>query len=223
MGRRQLTYSIVFVHGYETRAGSASIAMLQDGHAAFHRQRADGRAPKLDGVTSASCCSVFSMIASTMSLAVTREPPCRQPNQHVLGLPSRVCVSHHVLHLAGANAMCQRTKGTVGGGVAVSTRPRSCRAGWRRSQGQSHVRCPGAWTGRGNNRRANSLDVGISVSTLLLAGGISDAVVAPQPVVGVLWSAVATMELTRQTFAAGLAQALKGLGTGDFRAPWRSM
>ena len=55
-----------------------------------------------------------------------------------------------------------------------------------------------------------------SVTTCCAAGRIGDAVVAePQPVVGVLWSAVATIELVRQTLRRP-AQALEGLRAGDF-------
>ncbi len=62
------------------------------------------------------------MMASTMSLAVTPGPslPLTCTSMFLAFLASRVCVAMHVLDLGGADAVGQRAKGAVGGGVAVA-------------------------------------------------------------------------------------------------------
>ena len=43
-----------FIHGHQTRAGTGLDGHVADRHAAFHAQRADGRATELDGVARAA-------------------------------------------------------------------------------------------------------------------------------------------------------------------------
>ena len=61
------------------------------------------------------------MMASTMSLAVTPLPACRPPAPACSGLLGQQGLrGHHVLDLAGADAVRQCAKRAVGAGVAVA-------------------------------------------------------------------------------------------------------
>jgi len=90
----------------------------------------------------------------------------------------------HVLDLAGADAVGQRTKRTVGGRVRVTAHHRHAR---QRGPllGPHHVDDALALVQEGEiRRRAKGLDVAVQRLDLLLGDGVADAVVALLPAMG---------------------------------------
>ena len=103
-------------------AGAALDRHVADGHAAFHRQRADRLAGIFDDVAGAAG---GADLADDGEDDVLGGDACRQlavdAHQHVLGLAlDQRLRGQHMLDLGGADAVRQRAEGAVRRGVAVA-------------------------------------------------------------------------------------------------------
>ena len=155
------------------------------------------------------------MMARIMSLAVT--PAGRSPSTvtaMVFGPAlGQGLGGQHVLDLAGADPEGQGAEGPVGRGVAVAAHDGHARLG-QAQLGADDVDDPlvaGRPSGRAGCRTRRSWRPAPPS-----AGPRSDPRSgSSRPVVGTLWSMVATVRSGRRTVAAGQAQAVEGLGRGD--------
>ena len=103
-------------------AGAAFDRHVADGHAAFHRQRADRLAGIFDDVAGAAGRSDLADDGEDDVLGrdAGRQLPV-DAHQHVLGLAlDQRLGGEHMLDFRGADAVRQRTEGAVGRGVAVA-------------------------------------------------------------------------------------------------------
>jgi hypothetical protein len=208
-----------FVHRHQAGAGTGFDGHVADRHAAFHAERANGRAGKLNRVARATGGAdladdgqhdVFGGDAGR-HLAV-------HLHQQVLGLLGQQRLrGHHVLDFAGADAVRQCAKGAVGGGVRIAADDGHARQRGAVFRADDVHDALALVHEREERRRADLRHVVVQRGDLLFADRVGDAVVALLPaggggvVVGRGNNGAHAPDL-----APGLAQALKRLGAGDF-------
>ena len=221
-GREQAAFDVFNrfgVHSDETSAGAAFNRHVAHRHAAFHAQVADGGTSKFDGVAGAARRADFADDGQHDVLGGHAFGDAAFDfDQHVLGLFGQQGLRRHdVLDFAGADAVRQRAKRAVRGGVRVAADHRHAR---QRGAvfGADHMHDALAFGHEGEEGcRAGFLDVRVQRGDLLFADQIGDAVVAQLPagggrvVVGGGDDGADAPDL-----AAGLAQAFKRLRAGHF-------
>ena len=209
----------LFIHRHQAGARASFDGHVADRHAAFHAQGADGRTSKLDGVAGAA--RGADLADDGQHDVLGRDAAANRAfnlDQQVLGLLGQQRLrGHHVFNFAGADAVGQRTKGTVRAGVAVAAdhgHAGQCGPVFR----PNHVHDALALVQEGKvGRRAAGLDVVVQRGDLQLADRVGNAVITIGPagggrvVVGGGHDAAHPPHL-----AAGQAQPFKGLRAGDF-------
>ena len=110
------------IGGDHAGAGTGFDAHVADGHAAFHREGADGRAGVFDGIAGGA---VGADLADDLEDDVLggdaiREVTVDGDAEGFGALLRKGLRGHDVLDLAGADAEGERAEGTVGGGVRVA-------------------------------------------------------------------------------------------------------
>jgi hypothetical protein len=111
----------------------ASIAMLTDGHAAFHRQIADRTARELDCIPVPPALPILPITPSAMSLAVTPTPELAFDRNCIDFdfLHHHALCGEHMLDFAGADAETQARRTRHACWYANPRTPPSCRAALR--------------------------------------------------------------------------------------------
>mmetsp|Transcript_81659 Transcript_81659/g.227260 ORF Transcript_81659/g.227260 Transcript_81659/m.227260 type:complete len:337 (+) Transcript_81659:1421-2431(+) len=201
------------VHGNQAGAGAGFDRHVADRHAAFHAQRADGRTSKLDGVARATGRADLADDGEhdVLGAAAARQLALNLDEQ-VLGLLGRQRLrGQHMLDLARADAVRQRTKGAVGGRVAVAADDRHARQRGALLRAD-HVDDALALVAHLELRDAEAVAVGIERVDLQLGDRVCDALRA----VGRRHVVIADGEVGAQApdLAAGQVQAFEGLRAG---------
>ena len=174
------------VNSHQPGPGAGLDRHVAHRHPAFHAQRTDRRAAELDRVTGAACGA---------NLADDRQHDvlgAHAPGQHAVDLDQQVfrllgqqrLGGHHMLDLAGADAMGQCAKSAVRAGVAVAADHRHARQrrALLRPDHMDDALAP--VEKRKVGCRAKSRDVGVQRGDLQLADRVLDAVVTQRPVGG---------------------------------------
>ncbi len=140
------------VHRHQAGAGTGLDGHVAHRHAAFHAERAYGRAAEFDGVAGAAAVPILPMMAQHDVLgAATLGQAAFHLDQQVLGLLGQQRLrGHHVFPPRWCLCRAPARRRRRGWRCANHRTPPSCPARWRRSPGLSRARCPGVWTGRGS-------------------------------------------------------------------------
>ena len=206
------------VNGHQAGARARFNGHVAHGHAAFHAQVADGRAGKFDGVARAAGGADFADDGQHDVLAgQARGQLALDLHEHVLGLFGQQSLrGQHMFDLAGADAVGQRAKRAMRGGVRVAADHRHAGQGGAVFRAD-HMHDALAFGQEGKvGGRAKLGNVLVERDDLLLADRIGQAVIAFFPAVG------GRVVVGRgdhgahaPDLATGLAQALVGLRAGD--------
>ena len=134
LGRERTTAHVVdglLVDADQTGTRAGLDRHVADGHAAFHRQRADGFAAELDHEAGAAGGADLADDGEHDVLGGdARAELAVDADQHRLGLAlDQGLGGQHMLDLGGADAEGQRAKGAVGGGVRIAADDRGARQG----------------------------------------------------------------------------------------------
>ena len=190
---------------------------VAEGHTTFHRQAADGAVgePRWRSRLPPAV-PILPMMASATSLAVTP-----LPSSPIDGAPASTSTSSAAGTASPSRARPRRCRCRApcrrrhhASRCANRRRRPSCPAASRHSPGRRHARCPGAGPERKIGQRPGLADVGIQRIDLQAGDRIIDGGRArPCPSgVGVLWSAVATMDDTRQGLRPASFRPVEGCG-----------
>ena len=209
----------LFIHRHQTGPGAGFDGHVADRHATFHAQCAHRRTAEFDGVAGAAG---GPDLADDGQHHVLGGAAARQhavhAHQHILGfLCQQRLGGQHMFDFAGADAVRQRAKGAVGGGVRVTAHHGHARQRGAvfRSDDVHDALAPGQEREVGGS--AKLLHVAVQRRHLLLAGGVGDAVIAALPAGG--WRVVVRRGddgTDAPDLALGDPQTFVGLRASDF-------